>query len=536
MSSLVHLPDGQVIVAQPIFNGIFFKSNDTHHRHTPFPAGWTIALHTEDGPDPVHGDNRGGGATETSAQGGNNQAQDQDDADQEPVHRFTRPTLQSDTIFISSISNPSSDEYEPAKSPSRQVALMLYISLYWYFQQPEPSPYLTTAASRSTPETAKPKGEWQIRIKRDGVFRTRNMIPKLERMGLISTLDTSVGVATSESEGGWDQMFVMRRGFWQIPSGLFLFTLQPKKTSSHHGSPPGSRPTSPEKNDSIDRWSITSASQLMSDVPGGTIPIALSNKPTTPIGPYFSASHLPTYYPPPTLQYRIRDGVRYPVRPKPPRMGEIFYTRFVPSVGKYLSFRVASASSQPVPHLGPETPGEKENAHLTTLSDAGLLERWLSNPRVSAFWGQYHENFLTDSLKSQNSFPVIGMWDGVPFGYFEIYWVKEDILGRHVSADDWDRGLHVLVGEEWARGLVPAWLSSLVHWCLQSDYRTMNICLEPRVDNERSVIPHEPLRYSTRFIRLLQNYGFAKERQVALPHKQSWFVRLSRDVWESPSL
>ncbi|KAK6826024.1 hypothetical protein PG987_013518 [Apiospora arundinis] len=504
MSSLVHLPDGQVIVAQPIFNGIFFKSNDTNHRHTPFPAGWTIALHTEDSPDQAHGDSRAGAGAAT-AEG-----------------TAVRPRIKT------SISNPSSDEYEPAKSPSRQVALMLYISLYWYFQQQEPSPYLTTAASRLTPETAKPKGEWQIRIKRDGVFRSRNMIPKLERMGLISTLDTAVGVATTESAGGWDQMFVSRRGFWQIPSGLFLFTLQPKKAASHHGSPPGSRPTSPAKNDSAaDRWSVTSVSQLMSDMPGGTIPIALSNKPASPIGPYFSASHLPTYYPPPTLQYRIRDGVRYPVRPKPPRMGEIFYTRFVPSVGKYLSFRVASSSTHPVPHLGPETstPGEeKEHAHhLCALPDTGLLERWLANPRVSAFWGQYHENFLSDALKSPHAFPVIGMWDGVPFGYFEIYWVREDLLGRHVPADDWDRGLHVLVGEEWARGRVAAWLSSLVHWCLQADYRTMSICLEPRVDNER-------------FIGHLQKYGFAKERQVALPHKQSWFVRLSRDVWESPSL
>ncbi|KAK8024837.1 hypothetical protein PG990_002660 [Apiospora arundinis] len=455
MSSLVHLPDGQVIVAQPIFNGIFFKSNDTNHRHTPFPAGWTIALHTEDSPDQAHGDSRAGAGAAT-AEG-----------------------TASDTIFISSISNPSSDEYEPAKSPSRQVALMLYISLY--------------CVSTDT-RNGQTEGEWQIRIKRDGVFRSRNMIPKLERMGLISTLDTAVGVATTESAGGWDQMFVSRRGFWQIPSGLFLFTLQPKKAASHHGSPPGSRPTSPAKNDSAaDRWSVTSVSQLMSDMPGGTIPIALSNKPASPIGPYFSASHLPTYYPPPTLQYRIRDGVRYPVRPKPPRMGEIFYTRFVPSVGKYLSFRVASSSTHPVPHLGPETstPGEeKEHAHhLCALSDAGLLERWLSNPRVSAFWGQYHENFLSDALKSPHAFPVIGMWDGVPFGYFEIYWVREDLLGRHVPADDWDRGLHVLVGEEWARGRVAAWLSSLVHWCLQADYRTMSICLEPRVDNERFVRP-----------------------------------------------
>ncbi|XDG03486.1 hypothetical protein ABKA04_003101 [Annulohypoxylon sp. FPYF3050] len=168
-------------------------------------------------------------------------------------------------------------------------------------------------------------------------------------------------------------------------------------------------------------------------------------------------------------------------------MGEVFYTRFIPSVGKYLSFRVASLSPKPVPCLGPVGPGDKENTHLNTLSDCSLLQMWLSNPRVASFWGQYEPNFLSNALQSRHSFPAIGMWDGVPFGYFEIYWVKEDHLGRYMGNDvqDFDRGIHVFIGEEWARGRVQQWLSSLVHWCFQADYRTMNICLEPRVDNAR---------------------------------------------------
>ena len=94
---------------------------------------------------------------------------------------------------------------------------------------------------------------------------------------------------------------------------------------------------------------------------------------------------------------------------------------------------------------------------------------------------------MDKNLNSRHSFPVIGMWDGVPFGYFEIYWVKEDILGKYVGREigEWDRGVHVLVGEEWARGRVGVWLSSLVHWCWVSDYRTMGICLEPRIDNKK---------------------------------------------------
>lgn len=506
-SSVVHLPDGQTFVAQPVFGGLFFKSVDAFHRQTPFPAGWTIVLHTEvDEPTPSgspdgvapDGNVNGNGAGE-----GGEVADAEEDREDRRVRKWTRPTLQNDTIFIASISNPSSMDFEPAKSMSRQVAMMLWVSLYWYFQQPAPAPYLADgAAARHTPEAARPRGEWRIRIQRDGVFRSRNLVPKLERMGLIATLDTAVGTSTAEDDAaaGWDTMYVTRRAFWQIPTGLFLFTLQPRRApASPPGSPPGSRPTSPPLRSGHAAQPSGSSSHsshhLIADLPGGTIPLAVAAPPAFPLGPYYSSSHLPTYYPPPVLQYRLRDdGLRCPVRPKPPRMGEIFYSRYVPSVGQYLSFRVASTSPQPVPHLGPSSASPAASSavdaeELLALSDDGLLRRWLGRPRVQAFWGAYDAGFLPAALRSRHSFPAIGLWDGVPFGYFELYWVKEDALGRRFDAADFDRGLHVLVGEDWARGRVPAWLSSLVHYCWQADYRTMNVCLEPRVDNERCVFP-----------------------------------------------
>ena len=115
--------------------------------------------------------------------------------------------------------------------------------------KPEPEPFLETRESRGTPPNARPRGEWRIRVKREGVLRTRNMIPKLERMGLISTMDSAVGTGIDENHQGWDEMFVSKRTFWQIPSGLFLFTLQPTRHSSHPGSPVSSRPGSPIRTD-----------------------------------------------------------------------------------------------------------------------------------------------------------------------------------------------------------------------------------------------------------------------------------------------
>ena len=117
----------------------------------------------------------------------------------------------------------------------------------------------------------------------------------------------------------------------------------------------------------------------------------------------------------------------------------------------------------------------------------------MNNPRVSAAWGasgpiETQEKILEAALTNKHSFPVIGCWDGKPFGYFEIYWVKEDQLGRYVQdVNDWDRGFHVLVGEQEFRGKerVKVWLSALVHYCWLAELRTQRVFLEPRVDNEK---------------------------------------------------
>jgi len=483
---VVHLPDGQNFTVTPVFSGLFFKSHELNTHHNAFPIGWTVVLNTQDEDETQSDTNADGDALA-------------DRMSHVHIHSYTKPTLENDNLFISSISNPSSSEFKPAASPTRQIAMMIWVTLYWYFHQPEPSPYLRTEASKDIPEEARPRGDWRINIKRDGVLRGRNLIPKLERMGLIASMESSVGSELTDGEG-WDHMFVSKRMFWQIPGRLFLFTLQPNaRGSSMPGSPASSRPSSPSRMSPIptphgqghltlrshSHSPHSSVTRPDSDDP---IPTTLVSAPSFPIGPFFSSSHLPTYYPPGPLMYTITGNVRHPLRPKPPRMGEVFYTRFVPSVGQYLAFRVASMSPKPVPYQGPAGPKPpKQGAQLSTLSDAGLVQSWLAKPRVAKFWGDYEPNFLTNAVKSRHSFPIIGMWDGVPFGYFEVYWVKEDILGEKLGsdADDWDRGLHVVVGEEWARGRVPIWLSSLVHYCFTADYRTMSVCLEPRVDNAR---------------------------------------------------
>ncbi|KAK7518870.1 siderophore biosynthesis protein-like protein [Phyllosticta citriasiana] len=503
-SSTVHLPNGQTLTVIPVFGGLQFKVNElSGTNNSPLPPGWSIVLHTED-------ENQ-------------DQSESQDAKPEKRMRRYTSPTLQGDHLYISTISNPSSNDFKPPMSPTRQIAMMLWSTLWWYFHQPEPKPQVTNSFSKNTAQLGKPKGDWRINISREGIFKGRVVLPKLERMGLIASEDSSVGVDLDEQNGeGWLDMFVSRRAFWQLDPRLYLFTLSPSSTSNFSSENSGTGSPAPDhkKHESI----------IFDGPPSGLW------SPTAP-GPFHSSSHLPTFYPPGPPQYVFSNNIRHPLRPKPPRQGETFYMRYIPSVGQHLSFRVASASPKPqhqnVTSIGQISDGVPNLQSLSvTDSDTDLLHKWMNDPRVSYFWGEqgpreHQEAFLKNGLRSKHCFPVIGCWDGKPFGYFEIYWVKEDNLGKHLGGDcgNWDRGIHLLIGEQEFRGShrVKIWLSALIHYCFLADSRTETVMLEPRVDNEK-------------LYKYLLASGFYKEREVTFAHKQSNLMKIKREAWEGPAI
>jgi hypothetical protein len=517
--SLVHLPNGQTLTVTPVFGGLYFKANDVDSQQI-FPPGWTIVLNSEDADhdEPTETTTDSAHQTEATA------------TKKTHTHRFKIPSLRNDHLFLSSISNPASDNFRPAGSPTRQIAMMLWATLWWYFHQQEPAPQMTTPASANTAEAGKPKGDWRVNINREGIFAGKHLLPKLERMGLIASEDSTVGLdpedGTTSSHEGWTKMFVSRRTFWQLDPRIYLYQL-PSLSGLQFPiiSPTPSRPVSPNPSMREEGSHVQSALQ--------------SHRPGAPPGPYGSSSHLPTFYPPAPTQYTFSNHIRHPIRPKPPRQGEVFYTRYIPSLEQTLSFRVASLSKRPAHPPQPETatlltrdansPARKDLLRVSgapsaatstapstsetsttattttpgstadtptdtlTMTDAQLLHKWMNDPRVAASWGEsgplsHQESFLRTGLGTRHSFPVIGSFDGKPFGYFEIYWVKEDRLGGYIGGagvDEWDRGLHVLVGEQEFRGphRIQVWLSALVHCCFLADARTNAVWMEPRVDN-----------------------------------------------------
>ncbi|KAL8707311.1 MAG: hypothetical protein Q9225_007778 [Loekoesia sp. 1 TL-2023] len=525
---LMYLPNGQNLTVSPVFAGFSFKSNDLNVHNSAFPPGWTIIIESQEDED-----------DEVAVEGQDSH----DNFKHDRVHRYRHPTLHSDRMFISSISNPSNTDFKPATSPTRQIAMMLWATLWWYFHQPKPNPHIIKkGVNSSTPEEGRPKGDWRINIKREGIFKGKHLLPKLERMGIIISEDSCVGENLDDRGGErWNRMFVSQRGFWLLDPRIFLFTLSPTTHSPFPGaSPYPSRPSSPNR----EGIAPPSRPDAHAETPQGMYPPQAQSP-----GPFASSSHLPTYYPPPPTLFTFTNNIRHPLRQKPPAQGETFYTRYIPSIGQYLSFRTASLSHKSPAHRGPVsdstpaflppnsgvTPGSLPSIANMTINpcDTELLHAWMNDPRVNAFWGEAgprsrQEAMLRRALNSKHSFPVIGCWDGKPFGYFELYWVKEDHLGRYLSSHDygnWDRGIHALVGEQEFRGphRVKVWISALVHFCWLADPRTERVLLEPRIDNQK-------------FIDYLQEVGFYKEREIAFPHKQAALMKIRREGWEAPIL
>lgn len=198
--------------------------------------------------------------------------------------------------------------------------------------------------------------------------------------------------------------------------------------------------------------------------------------------------------------YVMSGPVHHPLRPDRP-VG-LLYSRHIPHLGSELSFR----------GLDPDL--DQENLHA-----------WMNNERVNAFWGmkgppEVHRKLLQMLLSDKHAQPLIGAFDGAAFGYFDVYWAKEDKVGQYYDAADYDRGLHMLVGEDGFRGAhrVAAWLPSLAHYAFLDEPRTERLVCEPRIDNER-------------MIDYLLRFGFTEIGPVDFPHKKALLLILTKDAF-----
>jgi acetyl CoA:N6-hydroxylysine acetyl transferase len=196
--------------------------------------------------------------------------------------------------------------------------------------------------------------------------------------------------------------------------------------------------------------------------------------------------------------YVMSGGKRHPRRaPKP---GGVVYSRYIPWLRQVFSFRTVDIET-----------------------DLARFNRWMNDPRVAHFWNEEgdlekHRAYLSGLAADPHMLTLLGCLDGAPFCYFEVYWAKENRLAPYYDADDYDRGWHVVVGEDGYRGrdYVATWLPCLMHYMLLDDPRTQRIVGEPRADH-------------TQQIRNLERSGFASVKEFDFPHKRAMLVMLLRE-------
>ncbi|WP_020139141.1 GNAT family N-acetyltransferase [Streptomyces sp. 351MFTsu5.1] len=148
--------------------------------------------------------------------------------------------------------------------------------------------------------------------------------------------------------------------------------------------------------------------------------------------------------------------------------------------------------------------------------DLPLVSRWMNDPAVTAFWELAGPQSVTEEhLRSQltgdgRSVPCLGVLEGTPMSYWEIYRADLDPLARHYPARPHDTGIHLLIGEvpHRGRGLGSTLLRALADLVLDKRPACARVIAEPDLRNIPSV---------TAFL----SAGFRFSAEIDLPAKRA---------------
>lgn len=189
----------------------------------------------------------------------------------------------------------------------------------------------------------------------------------------------------------------------------------------------------------------------------------------------------------------------HPVRPNI-QTGTL-YSRYVPQIDKTLSFRM-----------------------IDPVLDLDHFHDWHNQPRVADFWelalpkAELHD-YILKGLKDPHTLPMIFECNGVPTGYFEMYWCREDRLAPYYESESFDRGFHFLIGDVNFLGFknTDATLKSLLHFLFIDEIRTRRVMAEPRADNAKV------LKY------VETSGGWKKLYEFDFPHKRAALLECKRE-------
>jgi acetyl CoA:N6-hydroxylysine acetyl transferase len=154
--------------------------------------------------------------------------------------------------------------------------------------------------------------------------------------------------------------------------------------------------------------------------------------------------------------------------------------------------------------------------------DLELVHSWMNDPEVARFWKMPWPRaeiaaYLDRQDRSLHSTPYLGIVNGVPNSYWELYHADLDPLAQYYAASEHDVGLHMLLGPTECRGrrLAAEMVRAVVDRLMSRDPRT-RVVAEPDVEN-------------TRAIRTLEVLGFRRAADLDLPNKRAALMVFDRD-------
>jgi N2-citryl-N6-acetyl-N6-hydroxylysine synthase len=161
---------------------------------------------------------------------------------------------------------------------------------------------------------------------------------------------------------------------------------------------------------------------------------------------------------------------------------------------------------------------------MDPIADLELFHRWHHQPFVYEFWelNQSKEKlkkYLEKVVAAHQIEPLLIKIDGKPIGYFETYWAFDDRIAPYCSPDQYDRGIHLLIGESKylrTRYVYEAMLY-VSKYLFESCDRTKTIWGEPRADNKKILKFAEKLP------------GWKKVKEFDFPHKRAHLLECDRD-------
>ncbi|OEV00025.1 hypothetical protein AN217_21910 [Streptomyces qinglanensis] len=156
--------------------------------------------------------------------------------------------------------------------------------------------------------------------------------------------------------------------------------------------------------------------------------------------------------------------------------------------------------------------------------DLPLLTGWMNDPVVAAFWELAGPERVTEThVRPQldgdgRSVPCLGVLDGLPMSYWELYRADLDPLARYCRVRPQDTGVHLLLGgaAHRGRGLGTLLLRTVADLVLAQRPRCTRVLAEPDVRNAPSLAA-------------FLGAGFRRSGEIELPGKRAALMVRDRE-------